>query len=40
MGRAMSVRLINLKNDDIIAAVAKVEISDDDEVIDDSQSIQ
>ena len=38
MGRAtQGVRLINLKNDDIIAAVAKVEISDDDEVIDDSQ---
>ena len=37
MGRAtQGVRLINLKNDDIIAAVAKVEISDDDEVIDDS----
>ena len=38
MGRAtQGVRLINLKNDDIIAAVAKVEVSDDDEVIDDSQ---
>jgi len=38
MGRAtQGVRLINLKNDDIIAAVAKVEISDDDEEIDDSQ---
>ena len=38
MGRAtQGVRLINLKNDDIIAAVAKVEISDDDDVIDDSQ---
>ena len=38
MGRAtQGVRLINLKNDDIIAAVAKVEVSDNDEVIDDSQ---
>ncbi len=38
MGRAtQGVRLINLKNDDIIAAVAKVEVSDDDEVIEDSQ---
>ena len=31
MGRAtQGVRLINLKNDDIIAAVAKVEISDEE----------
>ena len=41
MGRAtQGVRLINLKNDDLIAAVAKVEISDDDHQEEESENIE
>jgi DNA gyrase subunit A len=36
MGRAtQGVKLINLREDDIIASVAKVEVEDDDEIMDD-----